>query len=82
MVHRMDRMEEIHEIALRMEDLAYMAGLKKFDRVRYRIADEEIWFIWEEEQLVIIVEFRDTSNDALRAAIERAVVPVGDPALN
>lgn len=79
----MDRMQEIHDIALRMEDIAYLAGLPKFDRVRYRTADEEIWFIWEEEKLVIIVEFRDTSLQAIRAAVERAVGrPVGDPALN
>lgn len=78
----MDRMDEIQEIALRMEDIAYLAGLRKFDRVRYRTADEEVWFIWEEEKLVIIVEFRDTSIDALRAAVERAVAPAGDPALN
>lgn len=79
----MDRMEEIHELALRMEDLAYLAGLRKFDRVRYRTADEEVWFIWEhEEKLIIIVELRDTSLDALRGAVEQAVGPIGDPVLN
>ncbi len=78
----MDRMEEIREIALRVEDMAYLAGLPKFDRVRYRTADEEVWFIWEEEKLVIIVEFTDTSLPAIRAAVERAVGPIGDPALN
>lgn len=79
----MDRMEEIQEIALRVEDLAYLAGLRKFDRVRYQTASDEVWFIWEkEEQLVIIIELRDASLDAIRTAVERAIQPAGDPVLN
>lgn len=79
----MDRMEEIQEIALRVEDLAYLAGLGKFDRVRYQTASEEVWFIWEkEEQLVIIIELRDASLDAIRTAVEHAIRPAGDPVLN
>lgn len=78
----MDRMEEIQEIALRVEDMVYLAGLRKFDRVRYRTADDEVWFMWEEEKLVVIISMRDTSLDAVREAVERAVAPVGDPVLN
>lgn len=78
----MDRMDEIREIALRVEDMVYLAGLRKFDRVRYRTAADEVWFIWEEEKLVVIITFTDTSLEAIRAAVERAVGTVGDPALN
>lgn len=78
----MDHMEEIQEIALRVEDMVYLAGLRKFDRVRYRTADDELWFIWEEEKLVVILSMRDTSLDAVREAVEQAVRPAGDPILN
>lgn len=76
-----DRMAEVDDLVLRMGDLLYEAGLAPFDRVRYRTAEEEVWFIWSAEKKVVIVELRDTSLDALRGAITHNVRPA-DPALN
>lgn len=78
----MDRMAEIDELVLRVEDMLYPSGMRAFDRVQYKTALEEVWFLWEEEKFILIIELRDTSHDALRAAIDASLKPAGDPALN
>jgi hypothetical protein len=78
----MDRMDEIQELALRVEDVLYPRGIRRFDRVQYKTAYEEVWFLWEEEKFILIVEMRDTSLDTIRAAIDHTFKSAGDPALN
>lgn len=72
---------QIAELALRMEDIAYAAGLRRFDRVRIVTAEHELWFIWDDEKLVIIVELGG-GPEAVAEAFARAMAAGGDPVLN
>ncbi|MBO9534469.1 MAG: hypothetical protein J7513_15970, partial [Solirubrobacteraceae bacterium] len=62
----METMDDINELVLRVEDMLYPAGIRQFDRVRWRTALNELWFLWEDEKFLLIVELHDTSHDALR----------------
>lgn len=78
----MDRMDQIQDLALRMEDLCAGAGLPRFDRVRF-VSDpgepDEVWFLWEERKLVVAVELT-AGPTSLAEALARATS--GDPVLN
>lgn len=52
----MDRMEQIKDLTLRVEDLAAMAGLRRWDRVKLMYDPDELCFLWEDEKLAIAVE--------------------------
>lgn len=72
---------QMNELVLRMEDIVYMAGRPRFDRVRLVMDSHELWFIWEEDKLVIIVEL-DANPEAVAAAFERATAAGGSAVLN
>lgn len=72
---------QITELVLRMEDLIYAAGLPRFDRIRLVLAENDLWFIWEDRQLVVAVEL-DAGPDAVAGAFARATAVAGDPVLN
>jgi hypothetical protein len=75
----MDRMDRIQDIALRMEDLCADAGIPRFDRVRFKIGLDEVWFLWEERKLAVVVEL---GADAAHMAESFAQVMAGDPVMN
>lgn len=78
----MDRMDQIEDVCRRMEDIAADGGLPRFDRVKYMSASNgpgELWFLWEERKLAVVVELSD-STEALAAALARATA--GDAVLN
>lgn len=78
----MDRMDLIQDLVLRMEDIAHMAGMPRFDRVRFESDPDELWFLWEEEKQAIVVEMADTSNEALMRAFHQSAAAPGDAVLN
>jgi hypothetical protein len=77
----MDRLDHLKDLCLRMEDIAAMAGLPRYDRVRYDFDAAEAWFLWEERKLAIVVEMSDTP-EKIAAAVARATAGSGDPVLN
>lgn len=78
----MDRIDLIHDLVLRMEDILVAAGSSRFDRVRL-VSDpggpDEVWFVWDEEKRIIVVELTD-GPEALTDAL--AAATAGDPVLN
>lgn len=75
------RQRELTELVLRMEDIVQMAGMRRFDRVRLVMTYDEVWCIWDEEKLVVIVEMGATP-EAAEEAFRRATAGAGDAALN
>ncbi len=78
----MDRMDLIEDVCRRMEDIAADGGLPRFDRVKYmseRGGPGELWFLWEERKLAVVVELSDTT-EALASKLARATA--GDAVLN
>jgi hypothetical protein len=78
----MDQLEHIKDLCCRMEDIACEAGLPRFDRVRLSTGaagDDELWFLWEERRLCIVVELT-AGPEQLAAALSRATA--GDAVLN
>ncbi len=77
----MDRMARVEEIVLRMEDLVHEAELPRFDRVRYDIGAEEVWFYWDEQQFATVVELTAAPAE-LTSAMAAAFAGSGNPVLN
>lgn len=78
----MDQLEHIRSLCRRMEDLAFEAGLPAFDRVRLTTGvggDDELWFLWEERKLCVVVEIT-AGPEELAAALAGA--SAGDAVLN
>lgn len=78
----MDQLEQIKDLCLRMEDMAFEVGLPRFDRVRLTSAangGDELWFLWEERKLCVVVEI-DSGPEQLAAALSQATA--GDAVLN
>lgn len=78
----MDRMDQIEDVCQRMEDIAADVGLPRFDRVKWMSDPDgpgELWFLWEERKLAVVVELSDTT-EALAAKLARATA--GDAVLN
>jgi hypothetical protein len=78
----MDQLEHIKDLCRRMEDLAFEADLPPFDRVRLTTGDgggDELWFLWEERKLCVVVEITD-GPEHLAEALSRATA--GDAVLN
>lgn len=78
----MDRMDLIQDLILRMEDIALMAGRPRFDRVKFMSDPDELWFFWEADKQAIVVEMGDSSEQAMRIALNQAMAAGGDPVLN
>ncbi|MEN0014002.1 MAG: hypothetical protein AAGC46_11590, partial [Solirubrobacteraceae bacterium] len=58
----MDQLAHIKDLVLRMEDLTFEGGLPPFDRVRLTTGahgGDELWFLWEERKLCVVVELSD-----------------------
>ncbi len=62
-----------------MEDLCASGGLPPFDRVRFDTGAEELWFLWEETKLAVVVELT-AGPEALAASLAKATA--GDAVLN
>jgi hypothetical protein len=78
----MDQLAHVRDLCRRMEDLAFEGDLPPFDRVRITTgADggDELWFLWEERQLCVVVEIA-AGAEQLAAALSGAVA--GDAVLN
>lgn len=75
----MDRLDLIKDICRRMEDLCADAGLVPFDRVRFASDPDEVWFVWEEQKRVVVIEL-DADPAAMAATLAKA--SAGDPTFN
>lgn len=75
----MDRMDEIEDVCRRMEDLCAEGGLPRFDRVKFIAHPGEVWFLWEETKLAVVVEL-GADPEALAESLARATA--GNPVLN
>lgn len=75
----MTQMDEIEDMCRRMEDLCADGGIPPFDRVRYAAGLRELWFLWEESKLAVVVELA-AGPEAMAASLARATA--GDAVLN
>ena len=75
----MTQMSEIEDMCRRMEDMCADGGLPPFDRVRYAVGLGELWFLWEETKLAVVVELA-AGPEALADSLARATA--GDAVLN
>lgn len=75
----MTHMHQIEDMVRQMEDLCAEGGLPPFDRVRFAMGTGEVWFLWEESKLAVVVEA--TAGPAELAA-SLAGATAGDAVLN
>lgn len=75
-------LEDVKDLCRRMEDLCVTGDIPPFDRVRLATnekGEDEVWFLWEDQKKVVVVELTAEPED-LTAALSRAAP--GDPVLN
>lgn len=75
-------LEDVKDLCRRMEDLCVTGDIPPFDRVRLTTNDkgeDEVWFLWEEQKKVVVVELTAEPED-LTAALTNAAA--GDAVLN
>lgn len=78
----MTTLEDVKDLCRRMEDLCVRGDLPPFDRVRLTTndqGDDEVWFLWEAQKKVVVVELTASPED-LTAALTNAAA--GDAVLN
>lgn len=75
----MNELAHLKDICLRMQDIAASVGLGRFDRVTLMTDPDELWFMWEANKRIVVVELTATPEQ-IAAAVAHSTS--ADPVLN